>query len=83
MALVRLAATYRMLMIAILLILVVIGCSGFYSNAWAAWAPPGEANPNHAHLVFASRFFGIMATLCLAAAAGMTFSLLFAPVSRS
>ncbi len=37
--------------------------TAYVANSWAAWAPPGEVNPNYARLVFAARLYGTLA-LC-------------------
>ena len=64
----------RAMAILALLVLAVVCGSGYFCNAWAAWAPPGEANPNHSNLVFASRFYGAMSLVCVATAIGVAVS---------
>jgi hypothetical protein len=61
----------RAVMILGLLVLAAVCGSGFYCNAWAAWAPPGEANPNFGNLVFASRVYGFLFLMCVGGAVAL------------
>jgi hypothetical protein len=44
---------------------------GYVCNAWAAWAPPGEVNPNYSRLITASLTYRDLALGCLSVAAGV------------
>jgi hypothetical protein len=44
---------------------------GYISNSWAAWAPPGEANPKYSRLITASLTYRDLALGCLSVAAGV------------
>ena len=49
-------------MIRVLLVVVIVGASlfcatAFLANEWAAWAPPGEGNPNYGRLKFVAHFY--------------------------
>jgi hypothetical protein len=67
-----LGGLFRVLAILGLLVSAVVCILGFYCNAWIAQA--GNPGPRHADYLFTSRFYGVLAMVCLVLAIAVWFS---------